>query len=703
MEFVLKAIIVSFICCVTSLTAKVKIACVGDSITYGAGMMHREKLNYPMQLGYMLGDDFEVKNFGVSGATLLNKGDKPYTKQKAYKESLAYQPNLVIIKLGTNDSKPRNWKLQQEFIQDAKSLIESYQKLPSKPRVIICKPIVVSRSGWGITETVTRHQVAPKIEEVAYQTGVEIVDLHPLLLKNNYMLDGVHPNVFDAEIMADHLHRYLTTKQQKGMAKTPPMIPGKNFSFHGYWGVDFKHDGVSMKLVRPKIVADGKPWIWRARHWGEQPQFDIAMLELGWHVVYADVKDLYGSPKAIDKWEKAYAYTQQFGLNPKPVLEGMGKGGLPIHNWALKHPNKTGGIIADNALMDFMAWPYMRGVGKPSEATWKKIKTAYDFKSEKEARKYKDHPINQVEKLKENNIPVLYIISEEDKLVAPFQNGDLAATKLKGYKNLHVIKKPGAGHFPYSLPDPAPIVDFALKCNGSYISPSTISKPSIEFRKGCGWGNDIWFDQHEKINKLAAENKDLELVFLGDSITQSWTGIYERISKPKGKRPFDRYFGTKWKSASFGLSGDRTEHLIYRIDKGNFDHITPKVVVLMIGVNNVLSKNHNAEQIADGIKAVTESLHKKLPKSKILLLGPIPTGATVEDKNRQTLEKVHAVIEKLDGKNNVTYLNLKSTFVGEDEKLRPNIYRGDNIHLQATGYEAWAKVLLPKLEVMMNK
>ena len=107
----------------------IKVACVGNSITYGAGIVNREKNSYPAQLQEYLGDNYEVKNFGVSARTVLIKGDYPYVETDVYKQSLAYQPYVVLIKLGTNDTKPQNWKYQDDFLEDYQALIDSYRML----------------------------------------------------------------------------------------------------------------------------------------------------------------------------------------------------------------------------------------------------------------------------------------------------------------------------------------------------------------------------------------------------------------------------------------------------------------------------------------------------------------------------------------------------------------------------------------------
>lgn len=129
----------------------IKVACVGDSITHGAGVEEREKNNYPKQLGELLGNRFEVRNFGRSGATLSRVGDLPYASTDEFKAAIAWQPDMVIIKLGTNDTKPQNWKDQAFFEQETRWLIDQFRDLKSKPQVWACLPVPVYSDTWGIT------------------------------------------------------------------------------------------------------------------------------------------------------------------------------------------------------------------------------------------------------------------------------------------------------------------------------------------------------------------------------------------------------------------------------------------------------------------------------------------------------------------------------------------------------------------------
>ena len=193
-----------------------RIACVGDSITYGAAIKDRAKNCYPAQLGRMLGDTFEVRNFGVNGATLLKKGDKPYWKLKAFADAHDFQPEVVVIKLGTNDSKPHNWKHKEEYVADYVALIESFRKLASKPTVWVCYPVPAYPGRWGITDKVMKEEVMPRIDEVAKKTGCKIIDLYAALSDKKEMFpDSVHPNAKGATLIAKAVSSVITGGKSK--------------------------------------------------------------------------------------------------------------------------------------------------------------------------------------------------------------------------------------------------------------------------------------------------------------------------------------------------------------------------------------------------------------------------------------------------------------------------------------------------------
>ena len=128
---------------------KIRVACVGNSITYGSGVANREVNAYPVKLQGMLGDGYEVGNFGKPGATLLNKGHRPYTQQQEYKDALAFAGDIVVIHLGINDTDPRNWpNYQDEFIGDYRALIQSFREVNPKARFLIARMTPLSDRHW---------------------------------------------------------------------------------------------------------------------------------------------------------------------------------------------------------------------------------------------------------------------------------------------------------------------------------------------------------------------------------------------------------------------------------------------------------------------------------------------------------------------------------------------------------------------------
>lgn len=196
--------------------APVRIACVGDSITQGAGTA--KGMSYPAQLQNLLGASWQVGNFGVSGRTLLKKGDHPYWKEKAYQNALGFKPDVVIIMLGTNDSKPQNWKHEGEFVADYTDLVKSFLTLKSKPRVYFCRPCPVPEPGnFGIHEAGVREQIK-RIDTLATSMKLGVIDMHAALADKPHLLpDRVHPNTEGAGEMAKAAFTALTGKPAAGL------------------------------------------------------------------------------------------------------------------------------------------------------------------------------------------------------------------------------------------------------------------------------------------------------------------------------------------------------------------------------------------------------------------------------------------------------------------------------------------------------
>jgi lysophospholipase L1-like esterase len=191
--------------------AVVRVACVGDSITQGSGAENGK--SYPSQLQEMLGSAWEVGNFGVSGRTLLKKGDHPYWIEPANQNALKFKPAVVIIMLGTNDTKPQNWKFEAEFVADYTELVNSFLALESKPRVFVCRPCPVPEPGkYGINEAAIQQEI-PRIDALARDLKLGVIDMHAALEGKPQLLpDRVHPNTEGAREMAAAAFHALTGK-----------------------------------------------------------------------------------------------------------------------------------------------------------------------------------------------------------------------------------------------------------------------------------------------------------------------------------------------------------------------------------------------------------------------------------------------------------------------------------------------------------
>jgi lysophospholipase L1-like esterase len=187
----------------------IKVAFVGNSITEGPGRDNPE--SFPLQVGRLLGDAYEVKNFGVSGRTLLKKGDFPYWNEPQFEEVNAYRPDVVLIKLGTNDSKPQNWAHKGEFVQDYLDLIAEFRDhMPKDGKVYVILPVPVTRVNFGITPDVMNNEQRLMLFEIIQKSGAEVIDLYtPLQDKPELLPDGVHPNKEGLTIMAGVITRRI--------------------------------------------------------------------------------------------------------------------------------------------------------------------------------------------------------------------------------------------------------------------------------------------------------------------------------------------------------------------------------------------------------------------------------------------------------------------------------------------------------------
>jgi beta-glucosidase len=199
-----------------------------------------------------------------------------------------------------------------------------------------------------------------------------------------------------------------------------------------------------------------------------------------------------------------------------------------------------------------------------------------------------------------------------------------------------------------------------------------------------------WVKRHESFNERVKQG-NVDLLFIGDSITQGWEGA--------GKKVWDEFYG-KRNAVNLGIGGDRTQHVLWRLDNGNIEGIQPKLAVLMIGTNN--SGTNTSEQIAAGIKAIVEKLRTKLPETKVLILGVFPRGPNKEDAKRLVNEGANNIVKQLADDQHVFYLDIGPAFLADDGTLSKEIMP-DLLHLNEKSYRLWAESIEPKVKELLGE
>lgn len=191
-----------------------RVACIGNSITDGFGIDMAEQQGYPAQLQRLLGSGYYVRNFGVSSRTLLNKGDRPYQNERAWRDALAFKPDIVLIKLGTNDSKPENWQYGKDFAADLQQMVDALKAGENHPRIVLCTPIPAFKPTWNINDSVIVNGITPIINKVAKKNKLQVVDLHTCFAGegDKMLADGIHPDAKGARRLAEIVAEALRKK-----------------------------------------------------------------------------------------------------------------------------------------------------------------------------------------------------------------------------------------------------------------------------------------------------------------------------------------------------------------------------------------------------------------------------------------------------------------------------------------------------------
>ncbi len=235
--------------------------------------------------------------------------------------------------------------------------------------------------------------------------------------------------------------------------------------WHGFTRTHLTVAGCPAWIVEPKQELPGKPWVWCMEFPDAFTERCAApmLLEQGFHYVYLDQFNNFGSPPALKKFQVFYDLMIARGLAAKAVLLGISRGGLSAYRWASENPEKVSVIYGDAPVCDFKSWPGGKGVGPGSAGDWDCCKRVYGFQDDAEALAYPGNPVDTLAPLAKAGIKLIHVVGDVDEVVPLAEN---TAVLEQRYKQLggeiQVIHKPAVGHHPHGLEDPKPVVEFIM-------------------------------------------------------------------------------------------------------------------------------------------------------------------------------------------------------------------------------------------------
>ncbi len=383
--------------------------------------------------------------------------------------------------------------------------------------------------------------------------------------------------------------------------------------WHGYEKAEFQVDGVAGYVVRPRVAAAGRPWLWRARFPEFHPEAALGLLAKGYHVAYFDLPNIFGSPRAVENWDHFYDFvTKTYGLAPKMALEGVSRGGLFVYNWAVRNPEKVDCIYCESPVCDMKSWPGGKGKGQGSKGDWEQALAAYGFTEEK-MMAFQGNPVDTLEPLARRRIPVLHVVSEQDTVVPPLENTAVFARRYRElggpmsvYVNTGGPQALHGHHFP--LDDAGMEVNFVLRNTsgmahlaGTGMTPT--GTPYYKLRDGLR-------------NSLArfAAGGEARVAFLGGSITEG-KGWRESVSEWLQKR----FPKTKFDFVNAGISSTGSTPGAFRMGRDVLARGRVDLLFQEAAVNDATNGFGPREQIR-GVEGIVRQARERNPAMDIVLL-----------------------------------------------------------------------------------
>ena len=378
---------------------------------------------------------------------------------------------------------------------------------------------------------------------------------------------------------------------------------GEKSQWHDFDRYDFQVGERKCLLVVPREAAPGRPWVWRARFFGHEPQADVVLLGRGYHVAYCDVGALFGNTEAVTHWDAFSAHVVgKYDLARKVALEGMSRGGLIIYNWAAKNPDKVACLYGDAPVCDIRSWPGGKWKGKGSPGDWTKAMAAHGL-NEQSAVAYKGNPIDQLAPLAKAGIPLLHVVGEADGVVPVEENSDIIEKRygeLGG--SIKVIRKPGVGHHPHAFEDPKLIVDFIHE-NTIEVLSVEVTSPHVFERLGVARSAAKF--RNEKAGHVA---------FIGGSITEM-----------DGYRPMvcdllkERFPDTAFTFTAAGISSTCSTTGAFRLGEDVLSKGKVDLLFVEFAVNDDQDAAHAERDCIRGLEGIVRQAYRSNPDMDIVV------------------------------------------------------------------------------------
>ncbi len=313
------------------------VLCIGDSITAGSGLAPEH--HWHRLLGERLGPGATTRALGVGGATMLRGTDRPLVATRAWQEAVDAPVDVAVVMLGTNDSvmsSRRCWAEVSHLEEDVEFLLDQIAERFGAPHVLLCSPppMFPGKAGLKPERAADLQERAPRLRELARRyrdlaldrPGVEFVDL-ARVLGEGQVTDGVHLTPFGAEAIAGRVATVLRTNSEDWSLDLAQLEPRAG-DYHGFRRLDLKlPGGAACIVVQPNSTLKGRPWLWRARFFDHQSELDLTLLDLGFHLVYVDVANLYGAQPAMERWRRPMGCSQEQASAPSRYCSASRAGG----------------------------------------------------------------------------------------------------------------------------------------------------------------------------------------------------------------------------------------------------------------------------------------------------------------------------------------------------------------------------------------